>query len=186
MAVRSMLMSLRDSVRRGRWRPLVWTLTNGGSMCSHTQVSAIDLSSTTPVKAFNVKLRSFLAPPSLILYSRLFFYFLSSCCPPRSVWLIRPLFMRLFKAHRLTLPSTRPSWSPMEESWDWTFLMEVTWHMASWRRKRKSQRLPSSLSPCRIRYKAIARKDSSKTWTLTVHIAHSTLQWIKKRKPDTK
>lgn len=37
--VQSMLMSWRDSVRRGRWRLTVWTLRNGASTCSRTQVS---------------------------------------------------------------------------------------------------------------------------------------------------
>lgn len=73
-----------------------------------------------------------------------------------SRWLVTLLFILVCKVHLLTLLSTRPSWSPMAGSWDWTFLTVVTWHTASWLRRRKSQQRPSSLSPCRIRYKTIA------------------------------
>lgn len=62
----------------------------------------------------------------------------------------------LFKVHLPTLLSTRPSWSLMEGSWDWTFQMGVTSHTASWQRRRRSQQRPSSLSPCRIRYGTVA------------------------------
>lgn len=58
----------------------------------------------------------------------------------------------LFKVHLPTLLSTLPSWSLMEGSWDWTFQMGVTSHTGSWRRRRRSQQRPSSLSPCHIRY----------------------------------
>lgn len=57
-----------------------------------------------------------------------------------------------WQAHLLTLLFTPPSWSLMEGSWGWTYLTEVTWHTASWQRRRKFQRLPSSLSLCPIRY----------------------------------
>lgn len=68
MVVLSMLMSWRDSVRRGHWRPLVWTLTNGESTCSHIQVPNSDFTSETPVNIFDVELQLFLCH-QFILYN---------------------------------------------------------------------------------------------------------------------
>ncbi len=134
MVVQSMSMSWRDSVRRGHYRLMVWTQRNGASMCSRTQVSNGGLTSCV----FSVE-------PDWWVDQ----YFDSITRQT----LITLLFMLLCKVHLPTLLSTRPSWSPMAGSWDWTPLTEVTWHTASWLTRRKSQQRPSSLSPCRTRYK---------------------------------
>lgn len=57
---------------------------------------------------------------------------LEHCSQPLHIILCSSLFLSyclhgfLCKDLRLTLPSTRPSWSHMAGSWDWTFLMGVT------------------------------------------------------------
>lgn len=171
MVVRSMLTSWRDSVRRGRWRPSVWTQRNGASTCSHTQVSNTNLTSKTRnawgrAWLMSVFLTYFLTLQTLLLYSSLFPSPLLMSC---NFFLVPLSDLTYFcwcfsvKVRQPTLPSTRPLWSPMAGSWDWTFLMEVTWHTASWLRKRKSQRRPSSLSPCRTRYTSVSCKLSMHT-----------------------
>lgn len=64
MVVRSMLMSWRDYVRRGRWRPFLWTLINGRSMYSLTLVLKM---------LQNLSSASFLNPQTLIYFSLMYF-----------------------------------------------------------------------------------------------------------------
>lgn len=153
MVVRSMLTSWRDCVRRGRWRPFLWTRINGLSMYSLTLVLKM---------LQNLSSASFLNPQTL--------------SPDRVALFNLSNFTHafLFKVHLPTLPSTRPSWSLMEGSWDWTFQTEVTSHTASWRRRRRSQQRPSSLSPCHIRYGIVP---STSTHTL-IQTSWLRISWV--------